>query len=123
MIRTETVVAPSHHVRTAAVTSVIAAMPVVFGFQLLVSDLGQTSRDLVNESACQHGSCEPSPAVVRTVADLEHQGSSCRTKPALTDSVVFEWKTAEVTVVDFATSIRALSNHEGWVRQYCMPPR
>ena len=48
---------------------------------------------------------------------------TCRAKPGLTDSVVFEWKSTEVTVVDFATSLKAVSNHEGWVRRYCMPVR
>jgi hypothetical protein len=61
-----------------------------------------------------------SPAVRRTVAVLEDSGLDCRAKPGLTDQVVFEWKTTEVTVVDFATALRASSNSEGWVRRYCM---
>ena len=65
----------------------------------------------------------PSPAVLRTVAALESQGLSCRSKPALTDSIVFEWNNDEVGVIDFATALRASSNSDGWVRRYCMPPR
>lgn len=120
MIRTDTVVVSSHYVRLAVATSVVAAVPVIFGFQLLTSHLGQTSREVVAAAACQNGSCVQTPAVRRTVADLESQGLECRAKPGLTDTIVFEWRTSEVTVVDFATALRASSNSEGWVRSYCM---
>ena len=115
-------VASSHYVRLAVVTCVLAAVPVILGFQLLGSQLGQTSRDVVNARACQDESCTLSAAASRTVDELEDRGLLCRIKPGLTDSVVFEWKTTEVTVVDFATALRATSNSEGWVRRYCMPP-
>jgi hypothetical protein len=122
MTRTDSVVASSRYVRIAVVTCVMAAVPVILGFQLFASQLGQTSRDVVSAGACQDESCVLSAAVMRTVADLEDRGLLCRVKPGLTDSVVFEWKTTEVTVVDFATALRATSNGEGWVRRYCMPP-
>jgi len=121
MTRTDTVVATSRYVRIAVVTCVLAAVPVILGFQLFGSQLGQTSRDVVSAGACQDESCVLSAAVSRTVADLEDRGMNCRVKPGLTDSVVVEWKTTEVTVVDFATALRATSNSEGWIRQYCMP--
>ena len=121
MNRTDSVVASSRYIKTAVVTCVVAAIPVILGFQLFASHLGQTSRDVVNAGACQDESCVQSPAVSRTVAALEDRGLLCRTKPGLTDSVVFEWKTTEVTVVDFATALSASSNNEGWVRRYCMP--
>jgi hypothetical protein len=120
MIRTDTVVETSHRVRLAAVTCVAAAVPAILGFQLLTSHLGQTSREIVNAEACQDESCVPTPAVRRTVAVLEDQGLVCRAKPGLTDRIVFEWRTTEVTVVDFATALRASSNSDGWVRSYCM---
>jgi hypothetical protein len=120
MIRTDTVVASSYYVRLAFATCVVAAIPVILGFQLLTSHLGQTSREVVSAAACQDESCVQSPAVLRTVSVLEDTGLDCRAKPGLTDQVVFEWKTTEVTVVDFATALRASSNSEGWVRQYCM---
>ena len=120
MIHTHTVVASAHYVRLAFATCVVAAIPVILGFQLLTSHLGQTSREVVNAAACQDESCVQSPAVQRTVAGLEEMGLECRAKPGLTDNVVFEWKTTEVTVVDFATALRASSNSEGWVRRYCM---
>ena len=120
MIRSDTFVASSHYVRLAVATCVVAAVPVILGFQLFASHLGQSSRDVVSAGSCQDGSCVQSPAVLRTVAELENQGLVCRTKPGLTDNVVFEWKSTEVTVVDFATSLRASSNGEGWVRKYCM---
>ena len=120
MIRTDTVVASSYYVRLAFATCVVAAIPVILGFQLLTSHLGQTSREVVSAAACQNESCVQSPAVRRTVAVLEDSGLNCRAKPGLTDQVVFEWKTTEVTVVNFATALRASSNSEGWVRQYCM---
>ena len=120
MIRTDTVVASSHYVKVAVTTCVVAAIPMIFGVQLLTSHLGQTSREVVTASACQDESCQVSPAVRRTVADLESRGLECRTKPGLTDTIVFEWKTTEVTVIDFATALRASSKSEGWVRSYCM---
>jgi hypothetical protein len=122
MTRTESVVASSRYVRIAVVTCVVAAIPVILGFQLFASHLGQTSREVVSAGACQDESCVLSAAVSRTVADLEDRGLHCRIKPGLTDSVVFEWKTTEVTVVDFGTALRATSNGEGWVRRYCMAP-
>jgi hypothetical protein len=115
------VVASSRYVRLAVATIVLATIPVILGFQLLASHIGQTSRDVVDAGACQDESCVQSPAVLSTVADLEDRGMLCRVKPGLTDSVVFEWKTTEVTVVDFATALRATSNDEGWIRRYCMP--
>jgi hypothetical protein len=120
MIRTDTVVVSSHYVRLAVAASVVAAVPVILGFQLLTSHLGQTSREVVTAAACQDESCVQTPAVRRTVADLESRGLECRAKPGLTDSIVFEWKTTEVTVVDFPTALRASSNSEGWVRSYCL---
>ena len=120
MIRTDTVVASSYYVRLAFATCVAAAFPVILGFQLLTSHLGQTSREVVSAAACQNEYCVQSPAVRRTVAVLEDTGLNCRVKPGLTDQIVFEWKTTEVTVVDFATALRASANSEGWVRQYCM---
>ena len=121
MSRNDAVVASSTYVRIAVVTCVLAAVPVILGFQLFASHLGQTSREVVSASSCEDGSCVQSPAVIQTVADLEAQGLSCRAKPGLTDTIVFEWKSTEVTVVDFATSLKATSNGEGWVRRYCMP--
>ena len=121
MIRTDAVVASSHYVKIAVATCVLATVPVVLGFQLLTSHLGQTSREVVTAAACQDGSCVQSAAVRRTVVVLEDQGLTCRAKPGLTDSIVFEWKTTEVTVVDFPTALRASSNSEGWIRSYCMP--
>ena len=123
MTRTDTVVTSTRYLRLAVVTSLVAAIPVVLGFQLLASHLGQTSREVVSAGACQDETCVQSVAVNRTVADLEDRGLLCRTKPGLTDSVVFEWKTTEVTVVDFATALTASSNREGWIRRYCMPPQ
>ena len=120
MIRTDNVVASSHYVKIAVATCVLAAVPVILGFQLLTSHLGQTSREVVTAAACQDESCVQTPAVRRTVDDLESRGLECRAKPGLTDTIVFEWKTTEVTVIDFATALRASSNSEGWVRQYCM---
>ena len=120
MIRTDTVVVSSHYVRLAVTTCVVAAVPAILGFQLLTSHLGQTSREVVSAAACQDEFCVQSPAVRRTVAVLEDQGLACRAKPGLTDHVVFEWKTTEVTVVDFAAALSASSNSEGWARQYCM---
>jgi hypothetical protein len=121
MTRTGTVVASSRYVRIAVVTCVLAVVPMILGFQLFSSQLGQTSRDVVDAGECQHESCVQSTAVSRTVADLEERGLLCRIKPGLTDNIVFEWNTTEVTVVDFATALRASSNGEGWVRRYCMP--
>ena len=121
MIRTDAVVASSHYVKIAIATCVLAAVPVILGFQLLTSHLGPTSREVVTAAACQNESCVQSAAVRRTVVVLEDQGLKCRAKPGLTDTIVFEWKTTEVTVVDFATALRASSNSEGWVRSYCMP--
>ena len=120
MIRTDAVVASSHYVKVAVTTCVVAAIPMIFAAQLLAAHLGQTSREVVTSSACRDQSCPQSPAVRRTVAVLEDQGLKCRTKPGLTDTIVFEWKTTEVTVIDFATALRASSNSEGWVRSYCM---
>ena len=120
MIRTDTLVAPNHQVKFAAATCVVAAVPVILGFQMLTSQLGQTSREVVTAAACQDESCVPSPAVRRTVAVMEDQGLECRAKPGLTDTIVFEWKTTEVTVIDFATALKASSNSQGWVRRYCM---
>jgi hypothetical protein len=120
MIRTDTVVVSSHYVRLAVATSVVAAVPAILGFQLITSHLGQTSREIVTAAACQDESCVQTPAARRTVADLERRGLECRAKPGLTDTIVFEWKTTEVTVVDFPTALRASSNSEGWVRSYCM---
>jgi len=121
MIRTDNVVASSHYVKIAVATCVLAAVPVILGFQLLTSHLWQTSREVVTAAVCQDESCVLSPAVRRTVVVLEDEGLKCRAKPGLTDRIVFEWKTTEVTVVDFATALRASSNGEGWVRSYCMP--
>ena len=121
MSRIDAVVASSRYVRIAIVTCVLSAIPVILGFQLFASHLGESSRDVVNTTSCADGSCTQSPAVLQAVADLEAKGMACRAKPGLTDSVVFEWKSTEVTVVDFATSLKAVSNHEGWVRRYCMP--
>ena len=120
MIRTDAVVASSHYVKIAVATCVVAAVPVILGFQLLTSHLGQTSREVVTAAACQDESCVLSPAVRRTIVVLEDEGLECRAKPGLTDRIVFEWRTTEVTVVDFATALRASSNSEGWVRSYCM---
>ena len=120
MIRTDTVVASSRVVRTAVAMFVVAAVPAIFVFQMLTSHLGQTSREVVSSAACQNESCVKSPAVLRTAAGLEELGLDCRAKPGLTDRIIFEWKTTEVTVVDFATALRASSNSEGWVRRYCM---
>ena len=120
MIRTDTVVASSRYVRIVVATCVLATIPMILAIQLLTSHLGQTSREVVTASACQDESCVQTPAVRRTVAELESRGLECRTKPGLTDSIVFEWKTTEVTVIDFATALRASSNSEGWVRSYCM---
>jgi hypothetical protein len=121
MSRIDAVVASSTYVRIAVVTCVLSAVPVILGFQLFASHLGQTSRDVVSARSCQDESCVQSPAVIQTVADLEATGLSCRTKPGLTDSIVFEWKSTEVSVVDFATSLTAAANGQGWVRSYCMP--
>ena len=121
MTPTDSVVASSRYVRLAVATCVVAVIPAILGFQLLASHVGQTSRDVVSAGACQDESCVLSAAVIRTVADLEDRGLLCRIKPGLTDSVVFEWKTTEVTVVDFATALSASSNSEGWIRRYCMP--
>jgi hypothetical protein len=120
MIRTDTVVATSHYVRLAVVTCLVAVVPAILALQLLTSHLGQTSREVVSAAPCQSESCGQSPAVRRTIAVLEDRGLTCRTKPGLTDTIVFEWKTTEVTVIDFATALRASSNSEGWVRSYCM---
>ena len=120
MIRTDTVVVSSHYVRLAVVTCVVAVVPMILGVQLLASHLGQTSREVVAAAACQNESCAQTPAVRRTVAELEGRGLTCRAKPGLTDTIVFEWKSTEVTVIDFATALRASSNSEGWVRSYCM---
>jgi hypothetical protein len=117
----DTVVASGLVVRIAVVTCLVSAVPAVLGFQLFASHLGQTSRDVVSAATCQDGSCGQSETVRRTVAVLEDDGLDCRARPALTDSVVFEWKTTEVSVVDFATALRATSNSEGWVRRYCTP--
>jgi hypothetical protein len=114
----------SHQVRIAVATCLAAAVPAVLGFQLFASHLGgETSRDVVVASSCHDDSCTVSPAVRRTVAVLEDEGLACRREPGLTDSIVFEWRTTEVSVVDFPTSLRAASNGEGWVRSYCMQPR
>ena len=121
MTPTDSVVASSRYVRLAVATFVVAASVVFLGVQLFSSHLGQTSRDVVSAAACQDESCALSAAASRTVADLEDRGLLCRIKPGLTDTVVFEWRTTEVTVVDFATALRATSNNEGWVRRYCMP--
>ncbi len=120
MIRTDAVVASSHLVKVALATCAISAVPAVLGFQLFASHLGQTSRDVVNAATCQDESCVPTTAVQRTVADLEDRGLVCRSKPGLTDRVVFERKTTEVSVIDFASALKASSIGEGWVRSYCM---
>jgi hypothetical protein len=121
MSRTDAVVASSTYVKIAVVTCILAAIPVILGFQLVASHVGQTSRQVVDAGSCQSGGCVQTPAVQNAIEVLEQQGFSCRSKPALTDHIVFEWKSTEVTVVDFATSLKASSNGEGWVRQYCMP--
>ncbi len=121
MTRVDSVVTSTRYVRLAVVSFLVGAIPVILGFQLLASHLGQTSRDVVSAAACQNEACVQSAAVNRTVAELEDQGLLCRTKPGLTDSVVFEWKTTEVTVVDFATALTASSHSQGWIRRYCMP--
>jgi len=121
MIRTDAVVASSHLVRLALATCAISAVPAVLGFQLFASHLGETSRDVVNAATCQEeSSCVLTTAVQRTVADLEDRGLHCRARPGLTDLVVFERKNTEVTVIDFATALKASSIGEGWVRSYCM---
>jgi hypothetical protein len=120
MIRTDAVVASSHLVKIALATCAISAVPAVLGFQLFASHLGQTSRGVVDAATCQDDSCVPTTAVQRTVADLEDHGLVCRSRPGLTDRVVFERKTTEVAVIDFASAIRASSIGEGWVRSYCM---
>jgi hypothetical protein len=120
MIRTDAVVASSHLVRLALATCAISAVPAVLGFQLFASHLGETSRDVVNAATCQDQSCEPTTAVQRTVADLEGRGLDCRARPGLTDSVVFERRTTEVTVIDFAAALKASAIGEGWARSYCM---
>jgi hypothetical protein len=121
MTRVDSVVTSTRYVRLAVATCLVAAVPAILGFQLLASHIGQTSREVVSAAACQNEGCVQSVAVNRTVAELEKGGLLCRTKPGLTDSVVFEWKTTEVTVVDFATALTASSNSEGWIRRYCMP--
>jgi hypothetical protein len=121
MSRTDAVVASSRYVRIAVASCLVAAVPVVLGFQLFVSHLGQTSRELVRAGECEAGGCALSPAVVRTVTELESQGLNCRSKPALTDRVVVEWTNHEADVVDFAAALRASSKHQGWIRQYCLP--
>jgi hypothetical protein len=120
MIRTDAVVASSHLVRLALATCAISAVPAVLGFQLFASHLGETSRDVVNAATCQDESCVLTTAVQRTVADLEDRGLHCRARPGLTDLVVFERKTTEVTVIDFAAALKASSIGDGWVRSYCM---
>jgi hypothetical protein len=114
-------VASSRFVRLVVATCVVVAVAVFLAAQLFTSHLGQSSRDVVSADACQDESCVLSAAASRTVADLEDDGLLCRIKPGLTDTIVFEWKTTEVTVVDFTTALRATSNSEGWVRRYCMP--
>jgi hypothetical protein len=121
MTRTATVVASSRYVRMAIATCAAATLPVVLALQLFSADLGQTSRQVVSASDCGGDGCAMSADVVRVVADLEGQGLTCRAKPALTDSIVFEWRDARVEVVDFAAALTALSRHEGWVRRYCLP--
>jgi hypothetical protein len=121
MTPTDTVVTSSRYVRLTVATFVMAAIAVFLGFQLFTSHLGQTSRDVISANECQDESCVLSAAASRAMADLEDDGLLCRTKPGLTDTIVFEWKTTEVTVIDFATALRATSNGEGWVRRYCMP--
>ena len=115
-------VTSTRYVRLAVVTCVLAAIPAILGFQLLASHLGQTSRDVVN-AGCVPGRVLRAvgrPSTARSPS-WRDQGLLCRTKPGLTDNVVFEWKTTEVTVVDFATALKASSNSEGWIRRYCMP--
>jgi hypothetical protein len=121
MTRTATVVASSHYVRFAVATSVTALLPVIFGFQLFASHLGQTSRDIVSAGECRGDKCASSPRVREVVADLESRGMNCRIKPALTDNVVFEWRDRHVRVVDFGAALRASRSGEGWARQYCLP--
>lgn len=123
MARTDTVVASSRYVRMAMTTCLAAVVPLVLGFQLFTTHLGQTSRDVLDAGECGGDGCVPSPAVVRTVTALESRGLECRTKPGLTDEIVFEWNDDQVDVIDFASALRASSNSEGWVRRYCMTPR
>lgn len=123
MTPSDAVVATSQHVRLAVVTCLMAFVPAVLGFQLFASHLGQTSREVVRAATCHDRTCTQSAAVRRTIAVLEDGGLSCRPEPALTDSVVLEWRSTEVAVVDFATALRASANSEGWVRSYCITPR
>lgn len=123
MIRTDTVVAFSRYVRIAVATCVVAVLPMILGFQLLATHLGQTSRDIVAASECRGDGCVLSPGVARAVADLEGRGLTCRAKPALTDRIVFEWQNGTVEVIDFGAALEASSTSRGWVRQYCLPPQ
>ncbi len=120
----DSVVVTSHQVRIAVATCLAAAVPAVRGFQLFASHLGgPTSREVVAAASCQNSSCVVSPAVRRTVEVLEDEGLECRRQPGLTDRIVFEWRTTEVSVVDFPAALQASSNDEGWIRSYCMQPR
>lgn len=119
MKRTDAVVASSRYIRTVVAMSVAALLPVILGFQLFTSHLGQSSRDILDAGRCGDG-CVASSRVLAMVADLESRGMTCRTKPALTDDVIFEWRNQDVRVVDFGAALTASSGGEGWMRQYCV---
>lgn len=120
MTRTDTMVATSRYVRIAVTTCLAAVLPMTLGFQLFTVHFGQTTRDVVQASECRGDGCQLSPAVVRTIDELEDRGMTCRSKPALTDNIVFEWSNDDVEVIDFAAALEASSNREGWVRRYCL---
>ena len=65
MSHSATVVASSRYVRIAVATCTVAILPVILGFQLFASHLGQTSRDVVNAGDCQDESCVLSPLYVQ----------------------------------------------------------
>ncbi|MGH3459212.1 hypothetical protein [Aeromicrobium sp.] len=122
MTRTDTVVASSRYVRIAVITFLAAVLPMLLTVELLAAHIGQTTREVVQASECRGDGCELSAVVVRTVTELEDRGLNCRSKPALTDTIVFEWNNDDVEVIDFAAALEASSNSAGWVRQYCLPP-
>ncbi len=121
MDTTDAVVASSRYVRIVVVSFLAAVLPLYLGLQLFTAHVGQSTRDVVHASDCDGGVCELSAEVVSVVASLESGGMTCRAKPALTDSVVFEWLNGGVEVIDFGAALAASSDSQGWVRQYCLP--
>ncbi|MCW2751239.1 MAG: hypothetical protein JWR83_2349 [Aeromicrobium sp.] len=112
---TSHVVAAARLVRVMSLTFAVALLVGFVALESFANQYGAPHQSVVMQTA------DANPALTAAISSQESAGRTCREKPTITDTILFQrLGESQVRVLSFSEAIAASSRREGWIRSYCV---